>query len=223
MEVALLTLCNPVESGAVPLAAAPVVDDGRLASLEAKLSQMAAKLAARPAAPDQPAAKTAAIPQQSVRPMPIAASVQEVQAVPITASDAEVWDKLLQALKERKMPAYACVSQGQFAGMTETQFLVKFQGILVADLAMRNYRTLIEEILQELTGRSLRLHCSGENTPVAPPPRPVPKKKTLPPLPPEEPGIPVDLDSMPPEERAPLEKAFEIFGDHVVEIEEDNK
>jgi DNA polymerase-3 subunit gamma/tau len=51
----------------------------------------------------------------------------------------------------------------------------------------------------------------------------VPKKKPLPPPPPEEPAIHVDLDSMPPEERAPLEKAFEIFGDHVVEIEEDNK
>ena len=225
VEVALLALCDPADSGAVPVqAAAPAVDNGRLASLEAKLSQMAAQLAARPAAPAPPAAKpAAAATQRSSRPMPAAAPVQEVQAVPITASDAEVWDKLLQALKERKMPAYACVSQGQFAGMTETQFLVKFQGILVADLAMRNYRTLIEEILQELTGRSLRLHCSGENTPAAPPPRPVPKKKTLPPPPPEEPTIHVDLDSMPPEERAPLEKAFEIFGDHVVEIEEDNK
>ena len=223
VEVALLALCNPADSAVMPVqAAATAVDNGRLASLEAKLAQMAAQLAARPAAaPAQPAAKAA--PQPPKRPMPAAAPVQEVQAVPITASDAEVWEKLLQALKERKMPAFACVNQGQFAGMTETQFLVKFQGVLMADLAMRNYRSLIEEILQELTGRSLRLHCSGENTPTMPPPRPVPKKKTLPPPPPEEPVIHVDLDSMPPEERAPLEKAFEIFGDHVVEIEEDNK
>ncbi|SHK51848.1 DNA polymerase-3 subunit gamma/tau [Selenomonas ruminantium] len=228
VEVALMALCNPSASGAVQTqaSAAASVDSGRIASLEAKLAQMAAQLAARPAVMPPAAGQTpvAAVPQKSaVRPMPAAASVPEVQAVPITASDAEVWDTLLRTLKERnKMPVFACMNQGQFAGMSESQFFVKFQGVLMADLAMRNYRTLLEEILQEITGRPLRLHCSGENTPAAPPPRPVPKKKPLPPPPPEEPGIHVDLDSMPPEERAPLEKAFEIFGDHVVKIEEDN-
>jgi DNA polymerase-3 subunit gamma/tau len=107
--------------------------------------------------------------------------------------------------------------------MSDTQFFVKFKGVLMADMAMRNYRTLLEEILQELTGRQLRLHCSGEELQVIAPPPPVRKKAAPPPPPPEEPVIHVDLDSMPPEERAPLEKAFEIFGDHVVEIEEDNK
>ena len=87
---------------------------------------------------------------------------------------------------------------------------------------MRNYRSVLEGILQELTGRQLHLHCSGEDMPLTPPPKPV-KKKTAPPPPPEEPAIHVDLDAMPPEERAPLEKAFEIFGDHVVEIEDDNQ
>ncbi len=227
VEVALMALCNPSASGAVqmPAAVAAPVDSSRLASLEAKLAQMAAQLAARPAAAPSAARPIAPAAPQEVpaRPAPAAAVVPEVQAVPITASDAEVWDNLLRTLKERnKMPVFACMNQGQFAGMSETQFFVKFQGVLMADLAMRNYRTLLEEILQELTGRQLRLHCSGENTPAAPPPRPVPKKKPLPPPPPEEPTIHVDLDSMPPEERAPLEKAFEIFGDHVVEIEEDN-
>lgn len=227
VEVALMALCNPSASGAVqtPAAVAAPVDSSRLASLEAKLAQMAAQLAARPAAAPSAARPIAPAAPQEVpaRPAPAAAVMSEVQAVPITASDAEVWDNLLRTLKERnKMPVFACMNQGQFAGMSETQFFVKFQGVLMADLAMRNYRTLLEEILQELTGRQLRLHCSGENTPAAPPPRPVPKKKPLPPPPPEEPTIHVDLDSMPPEERAPLEKAFEIFGDHVVEIEEDN-
>ena len=229
VEVALLALCNPAASGAVPQAAGPALDDGRLAQLEAKLSQMAAQLAARPvavAAPTgtgAPAAVRSAPAAQEIATrvaMPAEPMTQE-PAVPITASDAEVWDKLLMTLKERnKMPIFACMNQGQFAGMSETQFYVKFKGVLMADLAMRNYRTVLEAILLELTGRPLHMHCSGEDTPLMPPPKPQ-KKKAAPPPPPEEPSIHVDLDAMPPEERAPLEKAFEIFGDHVVEIEDD--
>ena len=228
VEVALLALCNPVASGAVqtqPMGKAVAVDDGRLAQLEAKLAQMAAQLAARPAATGAPrsAAKSSLHPE-APRPAASATPLPPEPAVPITASDAEVWDNLLRTLKERnKMPVFACMNQGQFAGMSDTQFFVKFKGVLMADLAMRNYRTLLEEILQELTGRQLRLHCSGEDLQVIAPPPPVRKKAAPPPPPQEEPVIHVDLDSMPPEERAPLEKAFEIFGDHVVEIEEDNK
>jgi DNA polymerase-3 subunit gamma/tau len=197
--------------------------------LEAKLSQMAAQLAARPAAVAAstgaavPAAKRPAA-QGTVSQTAATAEVmpQEI-AVPITASDAEVWDKLLMTLKERnKMPVFACMNQGQFAGMSETQFYVKFKGVLMADLATRNYRSVLEEILLELTGRQLHLHCSGEDKPLMPPPKPVKKKAAPQPLP-EEPSIHVDLDAMPPEERAPLEKAFEIFGDHVVEIEDDKQ
>ena len=199
VEVALMALCNPTVSGAVPQAAGAAVDDGRIAQLEAKLSQMAARAAA------------------PAEPMP------QAEVVPITASDAEVWDKLLALLKERnKMPIFACMNQGQFAGMSDTQFFVKFKGVLMADLAMRNYRNQLEQFIEELTGRPLRLHCSGEDTPLMPPPKPV-KKKAAPPPPPEEPSIHVDLDALPPEEREPLEKAFEIFGDHVVEIEDDKQ
>ena len=231
VEVALMALCNPVTSGAVPQAAGAVVDDGRIAQLEARLSQMAAQLAARPVAAAAPTGtRTPATPRSAAAAQGAAAraavtaeAMPQEPAVPITASDAEVWDKLLGTLKERnKMPVFACMNQGQFAGMSETQFYVKFKGVLMADLAMRNYRSVLEEILLELTGRQLHLHCSGEDTPLMPPPKPV-KKKAAPQSLPEEPSIHVDLDAMPPEERAPLEKAFEIFGDHVVEIEDDKQ
>jgi len=230
VEVALMSLCNPVVSGAVPQTGSTAADDGRLAQLEAKLSQMAAQLAARPAMPTKGTVSASA--SSSPRP---AAAVRTAAAttaaplpmepdVPITASDAEVWDNLLRALKERnKMPVFACMNQGQFAGMSDTQFFVKFKGVLMADLAMRNYRTVLEELLLELTGRQLRLHCSGEDMPRMAPPPPPAKKKAAPPPPPEEPAIHVDLAAMPPEERAPLEKAFEIFGDHVVEVKEEDK
>jgi len=232
VEVALMALCNPTVSGAVPQAAGAAVDDGRIAQLEAKLSQMAAQLSARPAAvvaqagKGKPAAQRAAVSGQGAATRaaaPPADSMPQEPVIPITASDAEVWDKLLALLKERnKMPIFACMNQGQFAGMSDTQFFVKFKGVLMADLAMRNYRNQLEQFIEELTGRSLRLHCSGEDTPLMPPPKPV-KKKAAPPPPPEEPSIHVDLDALPPEERAPLEKAFEIFGDHVVEIEDDKQ
>ena len=229
VEVALMALCNPRVSGAVPQAAGPAVDDGRLAQLEAKLAQMAAQLAARPApvaaqaATGKPAGQRPAVSGQgtATRAAAPAEVMPQEPAVPITASDAEVWDKLLALLKERnKMPIFACMNQGQFAGMSDTQFFVKFKGVLMADLAMRNYRNQLEQFIEELTGRPLRLHCSGEDTPLMPPPKPV-KKKAAPPPPPEEPSIHVDLDALPPEERAPLEKAFEIFGDHVTEVSDD--
>ena len=31
------------------------------------------------------------------------------------------------------MPVFACMNQGQFAGMSDTQFFVKFKGVLMAD------------------------------------------------------------------------------------------
>ena len=219
VEMALLTLCSP-EAAAVQAQAPQAADDQRIAQLEARLAQMSARLAAAPApkaaAPPKKAAQRAAQPAPAPAP---------VQAIPdLDTSDTAVWQNLLQTLKDRnKMPVYACVSQGQFGGMTENQFFIRFQGTLMASLTMRNYKTLLEEILLELTGRELRLHCSGEDTPLAPPPRPV--KKAKPPVqelePDEPPTVPVDLEDLPPEARAPLEKAFEIFGDHVVKVEDD--
>ena len=52
---------------------------------------------------------------------------------------------------------------------------------------------------------------------MTPPPRPKQKQPAAVLQEPET--IPVNLNQMPPEERAPLEKAFNYFGDHVVEIE----
>ena len=80
----------------------------------------------------------------------------------------------------------------------------------------------LEAMLQELTGRELQLSCSGEDKPIAPPPpRPKRQKKTESVVLDEPPTIPVDLNAIPPEERAPLEKAFDYFGDQVIEIEDD--
>lgn len=218
VEVALLALCRPEAAAVNPAAAPAAAADPRIAQLEAKLAQVTAALAARPAA-------SAAAAKAAVRPAP---PVQAQTAPPpapleVTAADAEVWDTLLRRLREtNKMPILACVQQGSFAGMTEKQFFIQFKGSLMASLTMRNYRQQLEALLQEITGRELHLSCSGEDMPMAPPPRPKPKPRAESiPLPEEPPTIPVDLNDIPPEERAPLETAFNYFGDHVVEIEDD--
>ncbi len=222
VEVALLALCRP-EAAAVSPAAMPAAaaDDSRIAQLEAKLAQVTAALAKRPASPAA-AAPTTAAARPVARPMQVQAAPPP-EPLEVTAADAEVWDTLLKRLREaNKMPILACVQQGSFAGMTEKQFFIQFKGSLMASLTMRNYRQQLEALLQEITGRELHLSCSGEDRPMVPPPRPKAQPRTEAiPLPEEPPAIPVDLNDIPPEERAPLETAFNYFGDHVVEIEDD--
>lgn len=221
VEVALLSLCR--EEQATPMVAASVAaapDNDRIAQLEAKLVQVSAALAA--GAKAMPAAKAAPVRNKGenmrARAEQVPAPIPAPAPMPVSAEDTQVWNTLLQTLKDtNKMPIFACVSQGTFAGMTERQFFIQFKGSLMASLTMRNYRAQLETILQEITGRELHLSCSGEDRPMTPPPRPKQKQPAAVLQEPET--IPVNLNQMPPEERAPLEKAFNYFGDHVVEIE----
>lgn len=220
VEVALLSLCRP---SAVPsadsAAAEPGVSSGsektdsRIAHLEAKLAQLSAALSSRAAqVPKPPAAR----PRQKPA-VPVPASSAQPAPATVRPEDAKVWEALLQKLQDpRKAPVLACVSQGEFAGMTGSQFFIRFKGTLMASLTMRNYRSQLETILQEITGRELRLSCSGEDRP-APPPRP--PQKPQPAVQKEPEPVPVNLEAIPPEERASLEKAFHYFGDNVVEVE----
>ena len=229
VEVALLSLCHPQQAAVVqsagmapsaPVASSAAADDDRIAQLEAKLAQVTAALAARPAAAasTKPAVRKPAV--RSVPPVTVQATPAE--PVVIHAEDAQVWDTLLKKISEaHKAPMLACVSQGQFAGMTERQFFIQFKGTLMASLTMRNYRSQLEGLLQEITGRELHLSCSGEDTPMTPPPRPQKPKQPKAAASEEPPVIPVDLNDIPPAERAPLEKAFDYFGDQVVGIEEE--
>ena len=221
VEVALLSLCR--EEPAVSRQdenSAVTADAERIAQLEAKLAQVSAALAAGVKA--MPAAGPAPVRRKGetmrTQPASTAAPMPAPAPIPVRAENMQVWNTLLQTLKDtNKMPIFACVSQGTFAGMTERQFFIQFKGSLMASLTMRNYRTQLESLLQEITGRELHLSCSGEDRPMTPPPRP--KKQPAAPAIKEPETIPVNLNQLPPEERAPLEKAFNYFGDHVVEIE----
>ena len=215
VEVALLSLCREEGLGAaapVQPVAAPA-DEARLAQLEAKLAQVTAALAKGGAAPvAAPAARPAPRPVQAR-----AASASEpVGALTADESGVQLWNGLLQELKaQNKAPALACLQQGRFVGMNQSQFVIAFGNSLMASLTSRNYRGLCEGILANLAGRSLRLVARGEDAPVAPPPVPRPKQPPV-----EEEPHRVEI---PPEKRSPaLAKAVEVFGDNIVAVEEEN-
>ena len=138
--------------------------------------------------------------------MPAAASAAAAVAEePASVDEAglQVCNKLFQALRDQhKAPILACIQNARFMGLTASQFHMRMQSGLMASLVMRNYRKTIERILQELTGRELRLVCSGEDAPMRTPPRPRPAA-----VPKPEP------------ERASLKKAFDVFGANVVGVE----
>ena len=221
VEVALLSLCRHeaavAQVGTVQAAAASV-DEARLAQLEAKLAQVTAALAKGAAVPAQPVASGARKAPRPSAPRPMVPAGEPVGT--LTADDAGIglWQGLLQELKaQNKAPVLACLQQGRFVGMNQSQFVIAFGNSLMASLTSRNYRALCEGILANLAGRPLRLVARGEDAPVAPPP--VPKKRQQPAAQEVEPA----RVEIPPEDRSPaLAKAMEVFGDNIVAVEEEN-
>ena len=219
VEVALLSLCRAemaaVKAPAVQAAAAPV-DESRLAQLEAKLAQVTAALAKGAAAPA--AAPVSRPAPRPVQPRPAAAAGEAVGALTADNAGLELWQGLIQTLRsQNKAPTVACLQQGRFVGMNQSQFVIAFANTLMADLTARNYRKACEEILANLAGRPLRLVVRGEDRPIAPPPQP--QNKPQPAVQEEEPA----RVEIPPEERTPaLNKAIEVFGDNIVAVKEEN-
>ena len=217
VEVALLSLCRPEAAGQMQQlqAVAAPVDEGRLAQLEAKLAQVTAALAKGvPAAAPAPAARPALRPAQSRPAAPVGEAVGSLTA---DSDGQQLWQGLLQGLEDQnKAPALACLRQGRFVGMNQSQFVIAFGNSLMASLTARNYRKVCEEILANLAGRPLRLVARGEDAPIAPPPAPRPKKQPV-----QEETVP--KVEIPPEERTPaLATAMKYFGDNIVAVEEEN-
>ena len=226
VEVALLSLCRPeaaLGESAVQAQTADTQEYARIAQLEAKLAQFTAALSAAPVpgkaavnpvrnqppkaeqpASAPPAAVTAAVPQE------------------LTAEGSQLWQSLLQTLKERKKtPVLACVEKGEFRGMNGTQFFIVFKSSFLKSRTERaDYRELLEGILTEITGTALQVICTLEKAAPPPPPPPKPKKKA-PLLPPEPAKVEVDLDNLSKDELANLEAATAVFGDHFVNMDEE--
>lgn len=242
VEVALMELCRPElasqgereeqPAGQVQQAVARnPADEARIAKLEAALAEVTAllKQATAGAGRVQPASAALAASMPSTVPPAVPAAASAAAAVaeePASVDEAglQVWNKLFQALRDQhKAPILACIQNARFMGLTASQFHMRMQSGLMASLVMRNYRKTIERILQELTGRELRLVCSGEDAPMKTPPRPrpsavpkpEPKRETTAPKP--EPAA--ILEEVAPDERASLKKAFDVFGANVVGVE----
>ena len=240
VEVALMELCRPEVASqrereeqpagqAQQTAACNPADEARIAKLEAALAQVTAllKQATAGAGNVRPAAATAVSAPSPVPPaMPAAApAAAAVAEEPASVDEAglAVWNKLFQALRDQhKAPILACIQNARFMGMTASQFQMRMQSGLMASLVMRNYRKTIERILQELTGRELRLVCAGEDAPMKAPPRPRPVAPKIAPrreTPPAKPEPTEILEEVAPDERASLKKAFDVFGANVVGVE----
>lgn len=241
VEVALMELCRPEVASqrereeqpagqAQQTAACNPADEARIAKLEAALAQVTAllKQATAGAGNVRPAAATAVSAPSPVPPaMPAAApAAAAVAEEPASVDEAglAVWNKLFQALRDQhKAPILACIQNARFMGLTASQFHMRMQSGLMASLVMRNYRKTIERILQELTGRELRLVCSGEDAPMRTPPRPrpaaVPKPEPKREMAEKKPEPAAILEEVAPDERASLKKAFDVFGANVVGVD----
>lgn len=229
VETALLALCRPeaaktaVPAGAVPTPAAGGAESVRIAQLEAKLQQLSAALAARPAVP---AAAMPATPAQTPH-RPAAASRPVAMPVPdgqlkITEEGQALWQQLIDSLSvdEKYKLVADFLRRGQFGGMTVGSFRVFMRSpFLVGRLERDDYKQLVESRLAALTQRPMRLVCelAGDLTPQAP--RPAPKKKPVPKAPAVE-QVENAMKAMTSEERGQMEKAIAVFGNNFVPLPE---
>ena len=225
-EITLLTLCNIVSNAVMHniIAAAPdtyKADDSRIAALEAKLAALVNKLnsgaqlvKAKP--PVKSNLNRPAVKEDNI----IAVANENMLPATVSAVGKKVWEELLHRLQaENKAPVLACISQGNFRGMTESRFIVQFTSSMMVTLTMRNYRQQLETILAELTGKEMSLYCICDELPAKSVAINNGKKNNNSALRP--PKVAVDLNEVTPVERKPLEKAFSVFGDNVTKIEND--
>lgn len=225
-EITLLTLCNIVSNAVMHniIAAAPdtyKADDSRIAALEAKLAALVNKLnsgaqlvKAKP--PVKSNLNRPAVKEDNI----ISVANENMLPATVSAAGKKVWEELLHRLQaENKAPVLACISQGNFRGMTESRFIVQFTSSMMVTLTMRNYRQQLETILAELTGKEMSLYCICDELPAKSVAINNGKKNNNSALRP--PKVAVDLNEVTPVERKPLEKAFSVFGDNVTKIEND--
>jgi DNA polymerase III subunit gamma/tau len=234
IEVALLSLCRmDADAGRTedhPVCpASPDGDSARIAKLEARLAQLAAAAggAVKPT-DERRQSNTAALPKQAAL-NPAGKAAPRSMAAPteaettVNADGKAVWQQVMAKLKaEDKKPVLACVEKGISRGMSDTQFFIVFHSKILQQLTERNYRRVLEPILQEITGRQLQLVCELEQ--IKPVPKPLPKvKRQAKAEMQEDAGIQVDMDELPPEERERLQAAIDVFGNHFVELKEEKK
>ena len=236
VEVALLELANGnigsennlAMVSSASSATSNASDHSRIAELEAKIARLSEMLAAgRDNAKSSGAANNSAAKMQSAAARiaaPIITSDAPIAAADLDTTDTGLWQGLLQILKT-KAPIYALVNQGSFAGISGNRFYIRFPSSMLAGMTKRLYKVQIEKALLDLAKNPMELVCTGEEVAPPPPPQSPQKTKPVPPKIAEKklPRVDVSLEALEPDERANLEQAFDVFGDNVVEIIDDNK
>ncbi|MDR3566362.1 MAG: DNA polymerase III subunit gamma/tau [Negativicutes bacterium] len=133
----------------------------RVAALEAALSAGGAKPAVRserPAPAPQPKPRSA----PSIEPQQSPAPEKPAQPAQLASQDPQdVWDAVLKdLLAGGKRSVHACVSQGQMVALTDNQASVQFTSAFAKERSEKeDYRIILEKILSQLTGRTVKLNC----------------------------------------------------------------
>nr|MDD6335955.1 DNA polymerase III subunit gamma/tau [bacterium] len=138
----------------------------RLERLEKRIDSGAVAAPASAASPGKPArANPPAQEQPAAAPAPAQPAAGKI--------DDALWSRVLARLKKEKMPLWAALSAGKFAGVADGQFCVRFEGdnATFAGVTLREAsKAAIEGIVAQEAGRPLRLTVEqvGAGRPAAP-------------------------------------------------------
>lgn len=130
-------------------------------------------------------------PTTQIQQVPAAQNVMPLQSADVVS----IWQNVLGGLKaRRKIVVVACINKAVPYRITENQFFIHFESPFLQERTQKDdYRLLIEEVLQNITGHNLHLMCttgevktitSANIAPVAPAmmnkamPRQVPNRNT---------------------------------------------
>ncbi len=191
----------------------------RLARLEARIAQLTALVQSGGAAS---AAAVAPMPAGSKAESQGASEERAVFAAPAvqSADGSAMQAKLLQELHGDAEPAVACVKKCAVLGLSEGQLILGCPTDMIKGLVERIYRKKIEEALQRITGRPVRLLCRVAEV-VQTASEPEPDLPDIPPPTDEDSGA-VNISELPPQVQSRLQQAADVFGGDFIEPSEED-
>ncbi|MCX7781149.1 MAG: DNA polymerase III subunit gamma/tau [Negativicutes bacterium] len=148
-------------------------DMADVASLIERVAALEAQLAGREALPKtaKPQPAQPAVAGRPVEPAPKAAGEKrEEGAVKIPPCNVpEVWDAVLKELiASGKRSIHACVAQGKLTALDGATATIQFVSDFPKERTEKeDYRTIIEKIIEQITGSQVKLRCVTGPTPAA--------------------------------------------------------
>ncbi|MBP5199056.1 MAG: DNA polymerase III subunit gamma/tau [Schwartzia sp.] len=228
VETALLSICREGGAPTVPARRVEPSPSGGIASggageeklrvlaarieaLEKKIASGAVSVAPAGTTPTRRsglgAKKTAAAAKRSTKKAAV-----PTEAFVKTEEGEALWSRLLAALKEAgEWGVLACLGKSVFGGMTENFFCIWFgrdvESFSVENLEEGNFRRVVEEYLERLSGKPLRIVAEVEK------PQEGPKKEKREAEPPREKTTMEVFDSLPPEHQSLMKPLLDTYGE----------